>query len=95
MRTYQASLSLIFFVANLVNSAFFFFKLTRVPQREIGTIKLLISRGLILMMLFNLPYKLVISSPLLLLDSLINSMTETYMLFLNLVISHSMYASLD
>ena len=47
------------------------------------------------MLLFNLPYKLFVDREMLLVDTLINSLTETYMLFLNLVLAHGIYASSD
>ena len=45
------------------------------------------------MIFFNLPYKLFTANKFMLYDTFINSLTETYMLFLNLVLSHGMYAS--
>ena len=45
------------------------------------------------MFLFNLPYKLFTTNQYGLFDTFVNSLTETYMLFLNLVLSHGMYAS--
>lgn len=47
------------------------------------------------MILFNLPYKLFYDTSLLMTDTLINSLTESYMLFLNLALTHGMYASPD
>lgn len=83
----------VFAVANLLNACFYYFKLTRVQKKDIGTVKMLILQGFILMFLFNLPYKLFTKSQFLLFDTFVNSLTETYMLFLNLVLSHGMYAS--
>jgi len=51
-------LTLIFCVTNLFNAGFFYWKLTRVPYSEIGSVKFLIGQGLLLMFLFNLPWKL-------------------------------------
>ena len=48
----------VFAVANLLNACFYYFKLTRVQKKDIGTVKMLILQGFILMFLFNLPYKL-------------------------------------
>mmetsp|Transcript_7381 Transcript_7381/g.10471 ORF Transcript_7381/g.10471 Transcript_7381/m.10471 type:complete len:275 (-) Transcript_7381:96-920(-) len=86
-------LTLIFGLVNLLNAGFYFCKLTRVPSKEIGTVKFLISQGLILMLFFNLPYKHFYEESLPIVDTFVNSLTETYMLFLNLVLSHGMYAS--
>ena len=47
------------------------------------------------MVFFNLPYKLFYPYSIHLFDTFINSLVETFMLFLNLVLSHGMYASSD
>lgn len=63
------------------------------PRGEIGQVKLLILAGLILVLVFNLPYKLSIREEMHLFETGINSLTETFMLFINLALSHGMYAS--
>ena len=88
-------MTLVFAIANLLNACFYCYKLTRVPCKEIGTVKLLILQGLVILFLFNMPYKLFTTRPYHLFDTFINSLTETFMLFLNLVLSHGMYASND
>lgn len=45
------------------------------------------------MAFFNAPYKLFLDANTMFYDTFINSLTETFMLFLNLVLSHSMYVS--
>lgn len=90
---YQGWLSLVFFVINLINTAFWFYKLSKIPRSELGTVKRLISLGLIIMIVFNMPYRLIVNSEKHLLESFVNSLTEGYMLFINLVLSHGMYAS--
>jgi len=95
LRVYQAHLTLVFFLVNFINFVFYCYKLTQVAYSEIGTVKMLILYGLGLVMLYNLPYKLFYETELLLYDTFINSLTETFMLFLNLVLSHGMYASTD
>lgn len=63
------------------------------PKREIGIVQKVIMICLALAVVFNLPYKLFFETEVLLYDTFVNSLTETSMLFLNLVLSHSMYAS--
>ena len=58
-----------------------------------GIVKFFIMQGLILLIFFNLPYKTFYDGEFLIYDTFINSLTETYMLFLNLVLSHAMYES--
>ena len=88
-------MTLVFAIANFLNACFYCYKLTRVSRNEIGTVKLLILQGLFILLMFNLPYKIFTTKPYHLFDTFINSLTETYMLFLNLVLSHGMYASND
>lgn len=57
---YQGWLSLVFFVINLINTAFWFYKLSKIPRSEMGTVKRLISLGLIIMIVFNMPYRLIV-----------------------------------
>ena len=83
---------MVFFIASTLNAIFYIFKLKKVPYQDIGVVKLMILQGLILMFFFNLPYKIFYDFNGILYDTFINSLTETFMLFLNLVLSHSMYA---
>ena len=55
---YQEWLSLIFFIINVVNTLFWYYKLSKIESSELGTVRRLISLGLLIMMLFNLPYRL-------------------------------------
>ncbi len=55
---YQEWLSLIFFVINVVNTIFWYYKLSKIESSEMGTVRRLISLGLLIMMLFNAPYRL-------------------------------------
>ena len=84
---------MVFFLANFVNGIFYVFKLKQVHMKEWGTIKIVILQGIVLLTFFNLPYKLFMNKPHIMYDTFINSLTETYMLFLNLVLSHAMYAT--
>lgn len=93
LRGYIANLTAVFFVTNLINLVVYCYKLSRVPAREIGQIKVLILIGLVFVQIFNTPYKLFLNEEMPLFDTFINSLTETFMLFINLALSHGMYAS--
>ena len=93
LKMYQATLTIVFFIANLINLASYWYKLAQTPKSEIGIVQKIILICLALAVLFNLPYKLVFKTELLLYDAFVSSLTETSMLFLNLILSHSMYAS--
>ena len=93
MGSYTASLTFIFFLASILNTCFYIHRLKQVSYQQIGTVKFLVLQGLILMAFFNMPYKIFFDVNGALYDTFINSLTETFMLFLNLVLSHGMYAS--
>lgn len=93
LRHYIANLSAVFFVTNLVNLVAYCVKLCRVPVKEIGQIQVLVLIGLILVQLFNTPYKLFMKTEMHLFDTGINALSETCMLFINLALAHGIYAA--
>lgn len=55
---YQSTMSLIFFVATVVNAAFYLQKLKSSERHNLSEVKRFIAFGLIALIMFNLPYKL-------------------------------------
>ena len=71
------------------------------PPEEVGPVKRLILCGLFFLLFFNLPYKLAVWNDLfqsrfyMALDTLNTSLTMSMVLFINLVVSHSLSASIN
>ena len=94
LSVYQSHISTVFFIAQVLNLLIYIYKLSQKKQNEQhGAVKLLILYGLFYSLVFNFPYKLFTQSTYFFIDTVINASTETYLLFLNLVLSHAMYAS--
>ena len=98
LEKYTSIMSLIFFIANGLNAVLFQRSLGLLKQSDRGLIMELIAFGFLLSLLFNLPYKLVVpvasdGMAHILFDTLNNTTTITFTLFLNLVLSHAITAS--
>ena len=101
LEEYQASIQSTFFVATIWMICNFGSQLQNIPREEIGPVKRLILTGLFFLLFYNTPYKLAVQNNLfqsklyIALDALNTSLTMSMVLFINLVVSHSLSASLE
>jgi hypothetical protein len=90
---YYSIMQIFFMLATFLN-AFVFLRKMR-DESSPGEIQLIIVAGLLLLFLFNLPYKLNLNQTKVtaFFDSFINSITFGYIFCLSLVLSHSLTVS--
>ena len=90
---YYSILQIIFLFATILN-AFVYLRKMR-DESNPGEVKLIIALGLVMLFIFNLPYKLEVNQSKItaFFDSFINSVMFSYIFGISLILSHSMTAS--